>query len=140
MSRRFELSVSTQDRGMLEITDLLNQALPAHTTDAALAHVFVKHTSASLVVTGNEDPNLLSDIESYLQRSIPDGDPRYQHNNEGEFDTSGHIRAILTGESKTLPLVDGQLDLGRYQGLFLYEHRAGQNTRTLIITLSWINH
>lgn len=135
MSARFELNISTQDRGLVEITQQLNQALQAHGANANLVHVFVKHTSASLVVTGNEDPNLLSDIEGYLQRSVPDGDSRYQHNNEGDFDTSGHIRSILTGEGKVLPLTDGQLTLGRYQGLFLYEHRAGENTRTLIISL-----
>lgn len=135
MSTRFELSISTQDRGLTEITQQVNQALQAHDADTSLAHVFIKHTSASLVITGSEDPNLLSDIEYYLQRSVPDGDPKYQHHPNDVFDTSGHIRAILTGESKTLPLVDGQLALGRYQGLFLYEHHAGQNTRQLMITL-----
>ncbi|VVM26242.1 hypothetical protein BSPWISOXPB_1609, partial [uncultured Gammaproteobacteria bacterium] len=98
---------------------------------------YICHThSASLIITGNEDANLLLDVEDYFQISIADANPNYRHNNEGDFDMSGHIRSILTGESKTIPVVANKLALGQYQGLFLYEHRADENNRKLLITLS----
>jgi len=135
VTNQFELEVDTQDRSTIEITNLINQYLKDVNIGNGLLNIFVKHTSASLVITGNEDPNLLDDIENYLQKTIIDGDPSYKHNNEGDFDTSGHIRTILTGESKTIPFIDNALAFGQYQGLFLYEHRAGKNNRKLIITI-----
>ena len=135
MIAQFEIEVPTHGRGALQIGDLINKELSQIAPGDCLANVFVMHTSASLMITGNEDPNLLSDIEGYLQRSVPDGDTRYLHNNEGDFDTSGHIRSILTSESKSVPVVQDRLALGCYQGLFLYEHRAGKNLRKIMITL-----
>jgi secondary thiamine-phosphate synthase enzyme len=129
------LIVTTNGRGAIEITQQVNEIV-AEQSDAQLCHVFVTHTSASLIITGNEDANLLLDIEDYFQTNIADANPNYRHNNEGDFDMSGHIRSILTGESKTIPVVDDKLALGKYQGLFLYEHRSGENNRKLIITLS----
>lgn len=129
-----ELIVATDGRGAIEITQQINDLIV--NSDAQLCHVFVAHTSASLMITGNEDGNLLLDIEDYLQTNVVDYNPNYRHNNEGDFDMSGHIRSILTGESKTIPVIDNKLALGKYQGLFLYEHRSGGNHRKLIITLS----
>jgi len=131
------LIVTTNDRGVVDITKKINNMIESmEHNDAHLCHVFVTHTSASLVITGNDDPQLLLDIEDYFQGSVQDAHPDYRHNNEGDFDMSGHIRSILTGESKTIPVINGKLALGKFQGLFLYEHRAGINSRTLIITLS----
>ncbi len=129
------LIVTTNGRGAIEITQQVNEIV-AEQSDAQLCYIFVAHTSASLMITGNEDANLLLDIEDYLQTNVADANPNYRHNNEGDFDMSGHIRSILTGESKTIPVVDNKLALGKYQGLFLYEHRSGENNRKLIITLS----
>ncbi len=133
-ARPLYLEIKTQGRGALEITQQVN-AIIAKKSDAQLCHVFVTHTSASLMITGNEDANLLLDIEDYFRANVTDANPNYRHNNEGDFDMSGHIRSVLTGESKTIPIIDGKLALGKYQGLFLYEHRAGDNNRKLIITL-----
>ena len=137
MSHQHALLVNTQDRGAVEITQLVNDVVAVESEQShVLCHVFVAHTSASLMVTGNEDTNILLDIEDYLQTKVIDANPTYRHNNEGDYDMSGHIRTILMGESKTIPIQAGQLALGKFQGLFLYEHRAGDNNRKLIVTLS----
>lgn len=130
-----ELIINTKGRGALEITQRVNEII-AKKSHVELCHVFVTHTSASLMITGNEDANLLLDIEDYFQANVTDANPNYRHNNEDDFDMSGHIRSVLTGESKTIPIVEGRLALGKYQGLFLYEHHAGINSRRLIVTLS----
>ena len=130
------LLIKTHNRGAIEITQLVNTIVDEFTQSHTLCHVFVAHTSASLMITGNEDADVLLDIEDYFQDVVKDGNPNYRHNNEGDFDMSGHIRTILTGESKTIPIQEGRLALGKFQGLFLYEHRAGENTRKLIVTLS----
>ena len=126
------LVVSTQGRGVVDITAQVNAQLKR--ADAQLCHVFVTHTSASLIITGNEDPDLLLDVEDYFKKQVADADPNYRHKSQGDFDMSGHIRSILTGEAKTIPMIDGKLALGKFQGLYLYEHRSGSNTRKLIIT------
>ena len=128
-----ELIVTTNGRGAVDISTQINEIIK--TTKAQLCHVFVAHTSASLMITGNEDANLLLDIEDYFQQNIPDANPDYRHCNEGDFDMSGHIRSIFTGEQKTIPIVQGSLALGKFQGLYLYEHRTGNNIRKLIISL-----
>ena len=128
-----ELIVNTNGRGAIDISSRVNALIDD--LDVKLCHVFVAHTSASLMITGNEDPNLLLDVEDYFSTNVADADPNYRHCGEGDFDMSGHIRSILTGEAKTIPIIQGQLALGKFQGLYLYEHRAGNNTRKLIITL-----
>ncbi len=136
MSHQQELLIKTHNRGATEITQLVDTIVSEFSQGYTLCHVFVAHTSASLMITGNEDVNVLLDIEDYFQAQVADANPNYRHNNEGDFDMSGHIRTILTGESKTIPIQVGRLALGKLQGLFLYEHRAGENNRKLIITLS----
>ena len=127
-----ELFIATQGRGAVDITNQVNKCLA--NSKAQLCHVFVAHTSASLMITGNEDADLLLDIEDYFQNQVANADPSYRHCGEGDFDMSGHIRSILTGESKTIPMTNGALALGKFQSLYLYEHRAVDNTRKLIIT------
>ncbi len=136
MSHQQELVIKTQGRGATEITQLVNTIVAKSEQTHTLCHVFVTHTSASLMITGNEDPDVLLDIEDYFQAQVTDANPAYRHNNEGDFDMSGHIRTLLTGENKTIPIQAEQLALGKFQGLFLYEHRAGENNRKLIVTLS----
>jgi len=136
VSRQQALLIKTHNRGATEITQLVNTFVTESTQSYTLCHVFVTHTSASLMITGNEDSDVLLDIEDYFQAQVTDANPNYRHNNEGDFDMSGHIRSILTGESKTIPIQAGRLALGKFQGLFLYEHRAGENSRKLIVTLS----
>ncbi|MEO1916792.1 MAG: secondary thiamine-phosphate synthase enzyme YjbQ [Candidatus Thioglobus sp.] len=136
MSHQQALLIKTHNRGAIEITQLVNAIVDEFVQSHTLCHIFVTHTSASLMITGNEDPDVLLDIEDYFQAQVTDANPNYRHNNEGDFDMSGHIRSILTGESKAIPIQAGRLALGKFQGLFLYEHRAGENARKLIVTLS----
>jgi len=136
VSHQQALLIKTHNRSATEITQLVNAIVTEFSQSHTLCHVFVTHTSASLMITGNEDADVLLDIEDYFQAQVTDANPNYRHNNEGDFDMSGHIRSILTGESKTIPIIDCKLALGKFQGLFLYEHRAGENARKLIVTLS----
>lgn len=135
MNHQQVVQITTQGRGASNITDIVNQTLST-LQQSTLCHIFVTHTSASLMITGVEDENILLDIEDYLQTHVVDADERYRHNNEGDYDMSGHIRTMLMGEQKTIPMIDQKLALGKFQGLFLYEHRGGENQRKLIITVS----
>jgi secondary thiamine-phosphate synthase enzyme len=127
-------TVSTRGRGPLEITGRVVEILRASGMHTGLCHVFCQHTSASLLITENADPAVLRDLEGHLTRAAPDGDPRYAHDQEGPDDMSAHIRSVLTGSGLTLPIRQGQLALGTWQGLFLWEHRDHGHARTLVVT------
>jgi len=128
---RFTIDINTNSRGLIEITNKINDNIKS----GNMCNVFTTHTSASLIITGNEDSNLLLDIEMYFQDNVLDGLKKYKHNNEGDFDVSGHIRSILTGTSINIPIENNKLLLGKYQGVFLYEHRAGESMRTVIVSI-----
>jgi secondary thiamine-phosphate synthase enzyme len=98
--------------------------------------VFIRHTSASLVIQENADPSARRDLEAWFERAAPDGDPRYRHDAEGPDDMSGHIRAALTAHSLTIPISAGSLALGTWQGIYLFEHRTAPHRRRLVITVS----
>jgi secondary thiamine-phosphate synthase enzyme len=100
-----------------------------------VAHVFAHHTSCSLLVTENADPDVLADLERYFSRLVPDGDPLYAHDAEGPDDMPAHVRAALTAASVTLPLAGGDLALGTWQGVYLWEHRRRPHRRRITVTL-----
>ena len=100
-----------------------------------LCLVFLLHTSASLIVCENADPDVRRDLEAWLARAVPDGDPLYRHVAEGPDDMSAHVRAALTQTSITLPVAGGKLELGTWQGLYLYEHRFAPQRRRISVTL-----
>ena len=100
-----------------------------------MANLFVQHTSASLIVCENADPTVRADLEAFFSHLTPDGDPLYQHTDEGPDDMSAHTRTVLTDSSLTLPFSEGQLLLGTWQGIFLWEHRTRPHQRQLILTL-----
>lgn len=100
-----------------------------------LCHVFCRHTSASLMICENADPDVRADLERWLGRAVPDGDSIYVHDVEGPDDMPAHVRSILTGMDLTVPITDGRLNLGTWQGIYLYEHRTGPHSRQLVITL-----
>jgi secondary thiamine-phosphate synthase enzyme len=125
-----ELKIPTNGRGLIEITSLINENIKS---ENGLCNIFCKHTSASVVITGNEDPDLLLDIDDFLKNFIKDGN-HYRHNNEGDFDTSGHIRTLILGDSKTIPIKNQKLNIGKFQGVFLYEHRGGENIRSVVLS------
>jgi len=131
------LSFKTADTGRatLNITAAINEALADAEVTTGVCHVFIQHTSASLMICENIDIHVRDDIERWLSKSVIDGDPMFRHDEEGDDDMSGHIRSVLTGMDLTVPITNGRLNLGTYQGIYLYEHRyAGRTGRDVVIT------
>ncbi len=128
--------VPTQGRGTQEITDRVNGVLDTWGVGAGVCHVFIHHTSASLIITENADWDVQVDLDSYMARLVPDGDPIFVHVDEGVDDMSAHIRSVLTATTLTIPVRAGRCDLGTWQGIFLWEHRARPHRRR--ITVSFI--
>ena len=100
-----------------------------------LCHIFLRHTSASIIISENADPDVLRDLETFMSAVVPDGDGRFLHTAEGEDDMPAHIRAVLTQTSVTIPITNSQLALGTWQGIFLWEHRKSAHTRNITLTL-----
>ncbi|BBP42289.1 secondary thiamine-phosphate synthase enzyme YjbQ [Thiosulfativibrio zosterae] len=129
------LSITTHQRGTQNITSIIDDLVKNAGIQTGLCHVFIQHTSASLIITENADPTVCSDIETWMQHHILDADPKYRHDYEGDDDMSGHLRTIMTDTSHSIPITNGRLNLGIWQGLFLYEHRTGSFERTLVVTI-----
>ncbi len=132
---REHLTIETRGRGTHEITRQLEHAVERSEITEGLCHVFIHHTSASLIVCENADPTVRRDLESYAARLAPDGDPSYVHDSEGPDDMSAHLRSILTLTSLTIPVERGACDLGTWQGVFLWEHRTSPHRRRITITV-----
>lgn len=130
-----EITLQSHNRGTYNITQRINEMVNQSNIKTGICHVFIQHTSASLIITENADPTVRDDIEYWMQKHVTDGDPNYQHCYEGDDDMSGHLRCILTNTSQTIPITNGQLNLGTWQGLFLYEHRTGSFDRHVVITV-----
>ncbi len=131
------LTIGTKGRGTTEITSKINNAVAESNCEAGLCHLFIKHTSASLIICENADPSVRQDLETFMQRLVPDGDPMFLHNYEGPDDMPAHLRTILTQTSITIPVQGGQLGLGTWQGIYLWEHRlAGYQRKTVVTILS----
>ena len=129
-----EFDVSTDGRGIYEITRQVASIVAEAEIDAGLCHVFCRHTSASLIICENADPSVLRDVETFVADLVPDGDPRFEHDAEGPDDMPAHIRSILTASDLTVPISGGRLALGTWQGLFLYEHRTAPHRRRVLVT------
>ncbi|MCP4874001.1 MAG: YjbQ family protein [Gammaproteobacteria bacterium] len=130
------LTVQTQGRATIDITREVEQILGSSNIEKGLCHVFVAHTSASLIITENADSDVRRDLESYISKLVKDGDPAYLHDQEGADDMAAHIRSVLTQTEITIPIKDGCLGLGTWQGLFLWEHRYHAHRRNIMVTLS----
>ena len=127
--------VATSGRGVTDITDTV-QAQVAHAeVEAGLATVFIHHTSASLMISENADPDVLADLERFLGRLVPDGDPLYRHTAEGPDDMPAHVRSVLTRTSLTLPIRGRRCDLGTWQGIYLWEHRHHPHRRRVTVSV-----
>ncbi|HSW94445.1 MAG TPA: secondary thiamine-phosphate synthase enzyme YjbQ [Gammaproteobacteria bacterium] len=127
--------VSTKGRGMTMITDRVADVVLQSGIITGVCHVFLHHTSASLIICENADKDVQEDMETFMRDFIPDGDPRYKHIVEGPDDMTSHIRTILTQSSLTLPVTKMHLDLGTWQGLFLWEHRIHPHERKVTVTI-----
>lgn len=129
------LEFSTPGRGTRDITDAVAGVVAQSDVQCGLAHVFVQHTSCSLLLTENADPDVRRDLETILARLGPDADPAYRHDAEGPDDMAAHVRSMLTGSSLSLPVGGGRLLLGTWQGIYLYEHRNAPHRRRVVVTL-----
>lgn len=127
--------VQTDGRGTQDITDRVSAIVQGSGVTTGLCHVFEHHTSASLLLTENADPTVRADLETVLQRLAPDGDPAYRHDMEGPDDMSAHVRNMLTQTELTIPVGQGRLLLGTWQGIFLWEHRYRGHRRQVTVTL-----
>jgi secondary thiamine-phosphate synthase enzyme len=130
------LALETRGRGLYEFTDQLRAALAQSAIECGLATLFVAHTSASLLIQENADPEVLRDLERFFSRLVPEGDPLFRHVEEGPDDMPAHVRAALTQTSLGIPVAGGRLMLGTWQGVYLYEHRNRPHTRSVIIHIS----
>jgi secondary thiamine-phosphate synthase enzyme len=133
--QQFELNISTSGRGAIDISSKIQAAVSQSMLQTGLVHVFLKHTSASLMLCENADSTVLDDLEMILQRLAPDGDPEYRHNYEGDDDMAAHVRSVLTTNELSLPIQAGRLALGTWQGVFLYEHRYRPHQRKILLTI-----
>jgi secondary thiamine-phosphate synthase enzyme len=129
------LEVSTSGRGTVEITRQVQGVVQAAGIRTGLAHVFLHHTSASLIISENADPAVHRDLERVLARLAPDGDPAFEHDAEGPDDMPAHVRAMLTAVALSIPVSSGKLALGTWQGVYLYEHRLAPHRRRLTVTV-----
>jgi secondary thiamine-phosphate synthase enzyme len=127
--------VPTRGRGSQEITAKINAVIADCDIRTGLCHVFVMHTSASLMICENADPDVRRDLEMFMSRIAPDGDPDFLHTAEGEDDMPAHIRSILTQTDLSVPIINGSCDLGLWQGIYLWEHRIAPHQRKVRITL-----
>jgi secondary thiamine-phosphate synthase enzyme len=127
--------VHTRGRGTVAITDQVIAVVRESGIHSGLVNVFVQHTSCSLIVTENADARVRQDLETKLARQAPDGDPQYRHDTEGPDDMAAHARSVLTNVSVTIPLKNGRLLLGTWQGIYLWEHRNGAMTRQISISV-----
>ncbi|MAY81999.1 MAG: secondary thiamine-phosphate synthase [Deltaproteobacteria bacterium] len=130
-----KLKVNTSGRGFTNITQQVAQAVDDATTHQGLCHVFVHHTSASLIIQENADPDVRVDLNAFFARLVPDGDSLYRHTDEGPDDMSAHVRSVLTATALTIPIDQGHLDLGTWQGIYLWEHRTSPHQRRITVTI-----
>ncbi len=128
------LKLRTRGRGHLEITDQVQRELARSKLTIGVATVFCRHTSCSLVLMENADPTAWRELQGWLDRLVPDGDPHFAHTLEGPDDMPSHIKMALTRTSETIPFGQGRLLLGTWQGIFLWEHRHAPHERELVLT------
>ena len=132
-----EISLRARSRGFHLITDeILNQLTDLKKIKTGLTHILIKHTSASITLNENYDPDVRSDMEKYFSRTVKENEPWYEHNSEGSDDMPAHIKSTLIGSSLTIPITSGRLNLGTWQGIYLCEHRNHASSRKLVVTIS----
>lgn len=134
--KRETLVIDTPGRGTTDLTRRVQQIVATSGIREGLCHVFVHHTSASLMLCENADPQVRRDLEAFAARLVPDGDPLFEHVDEGPDDMPAHVRTVLTQPSLAIPVADGRCDLGTWQGLYLWEHRTAPHRRRVTVTVA----
>lgn len=127
------LEISTRGKGLHDITETVRARLRDWAVQEGMCFLFLPHTSASLVLSENWDPTARADLQTFMERLIPEGDRWYTHDLEGPDDATSHIRAMLTDTSVTIPVDGGDLSLGTWQGIYLFEHRARPHRRNVLM-------
>ena len=130
--------VSTPGRGMINITDRVADIVLESRIVTGICHLFLHHTSASLVICENADPDVPADMETFMHGLVPDNDPRFKHIAEGPDDMPSHVRTILTQNALTVPVTKMHLDLGTWQGIFVWEHRLQPHERKVTVTIQGV--
>ncbi|MGB5345840.1 MAG: secondary thiamine-phosphate synthase enzyme YjbQ [Woeseia sp.] len=130
------LLVETHGRGTYDISAKVAAKVSSSTVSTGTCQVFIRHTSASLLICENADPAVMRDLEAWMSRAVPDGDPLFTHVAEGPDDMPAHVRSVLTQTTLQMPVLDGKLGLGTWQGIYLWEHRHAAHRRELIVTIS----
>ena len=120
-----ELEIVVERPGLYEVTQQVSEIVSSSGVDEGLATIFIRHTSASLIIQENADPSVLEDLQAWMDRSVPQDAQLYAHRAEGPDDMPAHIRAAITTSSVTIPVMNGRMALGTWQGIFLWEHRHG---------------
>lgn len=133
---QLELSIETDGRGTYDLTRRVADAVRQSGIATGLCHIFLRHTSASLMLCENADPAVMHDLESFMARLTPDGDPMFTHTAEGPDDMPAHVRSVLTHNDLQVPVRDSKCDLGTWQGIYLWEHRHAPHRRSITLTIS----
>ena len=130
------IHIATNGKGLHEITEQVRDAVSSMQVDEGICVVFVQHTSASLTIQENADPSARRDLEDWMERSVPEGQREFTHTMEGPDDMPSHIRAMLTDVSLSIPIVEGRLALGTWQGIYLFEHRSAAHDRRVVVQVT----
>jgi secondary thiamine-phosphate synthase enzyme len=130
------LTIHTDGQGLYEITDDVLRVVHGAQISEGLCTVFIRHTSASLTIQENADPSARADLEAWLNRLVPERDKLYTHTTEGADDMPAHIKAILTDVSLSIPVIEGSLALGTWQGIYLWEHRKSSHRREVVVQVA----
>ena len=136
MLSQFDIEVRTTGRGTHDLTARIDGAVRESGVETGLCHVFVRHTSASLMLCENADPAVRRDLEAFMARLAPDGDPLFTHTAEGPDDMPAHVRSVLTHSDLHVPVRNGRCDLGTWQGVYLWEHRRAPHRRRVTVTVT----
>ena len=135
MVHQATLTIRTSGKGTHEITEQVAREVQRSGLERGIVTVFCQHTSCSLVIMENADPSARSDLEAWLDRLVPEDDPHFEHTLEGADDMPSHIKMALTRTSETIPVAQGRMQLGTWQGIFLWEHRRASHSRHVIVTV-----
>ena len=135
LTRQHSFEVQTAGRGTYDLSQEIARIVADSGVRTGMCHIFVQHTSASLIICENADPTVRSDLESFMARTVPDGADYFQHRAEGPDDMPAHIRTILTTNTLAIPVCLGSLGLGTWQGIYLWEHRVHNHRRRLVVTV-----
>jgi len=130
-----QLEVRTHAKGLYEITDEVQSKIESSGVQTGIVTVFIQHTSCSVVIMENADPTARRDLEEFFDRLVPEHAAYFTHRSEGSDDMPSHIRMVLTRTGETVPIVDGKMQLGTWQGIFLFEHRRAAHRRKVFITM-----